>query len=176
MSTKKVRRSYDLPENLVNYFKNWKPGRDLSPKVAGAILYYLTLDAATCADCEQLAEDTDVEDAIQTLVSKRRERSELKAIISPELKAHVKPYIADFFDEYKKRGLSADLVLDAMIVAFDKIDSNFRNDCFLTVIDASYDIKRDRVLSVAEDQVKKSQELAAKQRCRTGPREPKEAG
>ena len=63
-NVKKVRRSYDLPENLVNYFKNWKPGRDLSPKVAGAILYFMTLNADMQDKCEILASSEDIEKAM----------------------------------------------------------------------------------------------------------------
>ena len=90
-NVKKVRRSYDLPENLVNYFKNWKPGRDLSPKVAGAILYFMTLNADMRDKCEKLAYSEDIEKA---MVQIRIQRIPVLPI-QPEEKAVLMP-AADF--------------------------------------------------------------------------------
>lgn len=67
MTAKKVRRSYDLPENLAKYFKDWKPGRDLSPKVAGAIFYYMQLPPDIREACEKAAYSDDIEKAIKEL-------------------------------------------------------------------------------------------------------------
>jgi len=46
MSTEKpAKRSYYLPVPVVDAFKLWcKPGRDLSPKIAGAMLLWMALD------------------------------------------------------------------------------------------------------------------------------------
>jgi len=86
-NAKKVRRSYDLPENLVNYFKNWKPGKDLSPKVAGAILYFMTLNGDFREKCERLAYSEDIGKAMRQLRVYRIPvlpiRPEEKAVLMP---------------------------------------------------------------------------------------------
>ena len=67
MEAIKVRRSYDLPVNLVNYFLDWKPGRDFCPKVAGAIFYYMQLPSDVREECEKAAYSDDIEKAIKEL-------------------------------------------------------------------------------------------------------------
>lgn len=89
MDIKKVRRSYDLPENLVFYFKNWKPGRDLSPKVSGAILYYMTLDPDIRDLCEKLAHNEDIEKALDVIQKKSAKIPALPLL--PEEKAILMP-------------------------------------------------------------------------------------
>jgi hypothetical protein len=50
------KKSYYLPDILIDLFREWcKPGRDYSPKVAGAILYYMSLNAAIREECEKAA-------------------------------------------------------------------------------------------------------------------------
>lgn len=64
------KKTYYLPEKLTDYFVQWaKPGRDYSPKVAGAILYYLTLPADLREICEQLAYTGNIKQAIKKLQS-----------------------------------------------------------------------------------------------------------
>jgi len=90
MDAKKVRRSYDLPVNLVNYFKNWKPGRDLSPKVAGAILHFMTLDSETRDKCEELAYSDNVGKTLESLKSQSRVKLPVLPI-QPEERAALMP-------------------------------------------------------------------------------------
>jgi len=45
----------------MDFFAKWcKPGRDYSPKVAGAIFYYMTLPAHIRENCEQAAYKDDI--------------------------------------------------------------------------------------------------------------------
>ncbi len=56
MEAKISKKSYYLPEILMDIFKEWcRPGRDYSPKIAGAILHYMALDPATREFCEKQA-------------------------------------------------------------------------------------------------------------------------
>ena len=56
MEVKISKKSYYLPVILVEIFKKWcKPGRDYSPKVAGAMLYYMSLSPDTREACEKAA-------------------------------------------------------------------------------------------------------------------------
>lgn len=50
------KKSYYLPKILIDLFKEWcKPGRDYSPKIAGAILYYMSIEPNIRNDCEKIA-------------------------------------------------------------------------------------------------------------------------
>lgn len=56
MEVKISKKSYYLPVNLVEIFKKWcKPGRDYSPKLAGAMLYYMSLNPDVREACEKAA-------------------------------------------------------------------------------------------------------------------------
>lgn len=62
MEAKISKKSYYLPDILVNLFKEWcKPGRDYSPKIAGAILYYMSLEPNVRDLCEKAAYGTEAD-------------------------------------------------------------------------------------------------------------------
>jgi hypothetical protein len=69
MEAKITKKSYYLPDALTEFFKVWcKPGRDFSPKVAGAILYFMSLPPAIREKCEKLAYSEDIQAAIAQIV------------------------------------------------------------------------------------------------------------
>lgn len=59
-----------------------------------------------------------------------------------QIKVVLKPYVIDFFEEYRLKGLDRDLVLDAMIVAFDKISLKFRIDCIMQAIKETGELRK----------------------------------
>ncbi len=72
MEAKKIKKhpkkSYYLPVKLTDYLaKAAKPGRDYSPKVAAGILLWLSLDQTMQKIAEVLAEENNIESAIQVL-------------------------------------------------------------------------------------------------------------
>lgn len=69
-----IKRNYYLPESLVSYFTKWsKPGRDYSPAVAGAMLIWMSLDAALREDAKKLAQQKDIRAAITSISQKLRQ-------------------------------------------------------------------------------------------------------
>ena len=70
MEAKISKKSYYLPENLVILFKKWcKPGRDYSPKVAGAIFFYMQLSPNVRRACEKAAHSENIKVAMKALES-----------------------------------------------------------------------------------------------------------
>ena len=70
MEAKISKKSYYLPENLVILFKKWcKPGRDYSPKIAGAIFFYMQLSPNLRDLCEKAAHSDNIEDAMKAMSS-----------------------------------------------------------------------------------------------------------
>lgn len=68
MDSETKQKSYYLPVVLAEYFKIWcKPGRDYSPKVAGALLYFMTLPPDIRQKCEKLAYSDDIKTVIDQL-------------------------------------------------------------------------------------------------------------
>ncbi|KKK86246.1 hypothetical protein LCGC14_2765160 [marine sediment metagenome] len=58
------KKTYLLPKKLAKIFGEWcKPGRDYSPKVAGAILVWMTLEPATREQIIDLAYSDNIEKA-----------------------------------------------------------------------------------------------------------------
>jgi hypothetical protein len=61
-------RSYRLPVNLVSLFKKWAgKGKNVSPKVAGAMVFYMLLKTDICEAAEIAAYSEDLELAIKSL-------------------------------------------------------------------------------------------------------------
>lgn len=90
------KKSYYLPKNLMDSFADWcKPGRDYSPKIAGAIFYYMQLPANIREICEKAAYSQDINEELKKLAA-RAERhpdevfSELEAILR-----HVQSLVQD---------------------------------------------------------------------------------
>ena len=70
MEAKISKKSYYLPDNLVILFKKWcKPGRDYSPKIAGAIFFYMQLSPNLRDLCEKAAHSDNIEDAMKAMSS-----------------------------------------------------------------------------------------------------------
>jgi len=64
------KRGYYLPNALMDYFAEWcKPGRDYSVKIAGAILYFMTLPAGVRERAEKAAYSQDIEEAIIAMLT-----------------------------------------------------------------------------------------------------------
>lgn len=59
-----VKRTYYLPKNLMDSFKLWKPGRDYSKKVSGAIFFYMFLGGNTREFCEKLASSESIDKSL----------------------------------------------------------------------------------------------------------------
>jgi len=56
MTEGRIKKTYHLPEKLTESFAEWcKPGRDYSPKVAGAMLVWMTLAPAVREQVVRLA-------------------------------------------------------------------------------------------------------------------------
>ena len=62
-----AKRTYYLPQNLMDFFKLWKAGRDSSKKVAGALFFYMLLNGNTRELCEKLACSDSIETALLEL-------------------------------------------------------------------------------------------------------------
>jgi len=70
MTAKISKKTYYLPEFLTEYFKQWcKPGMGYSTKMAGAMLFYMTLPDDLRRISERLAHTKDIEQAIEQLKS-----------------------------------------------------------------------------------------------------------
>jgi hypothetical protein len=62
------KKSYYLPKKLMDSFAQWcKPGRDYSPKIAGAIFFYMQLPADLREACEKAAYSDDIKKAVRSL-------------------------------------------------------------------------------------------------------------
>jgi hypothetical protein len=62
------KKSYYLPKKLMDSFAQWcKPGRDYSPKIAGAIFFYMQLPADLREACEKAAYSGDIAEAVKSL-------------------------------------------------------------------------------------------------------------
>lgn len=62
---KSVKRTYYLPPKLLKVFKEWcSPGRDYSPKVAGAIFLYMLIGGNVRERCEKLAYSDSIEKSL----------------------------------------------------------------------------------------------------------------
>lgn len=60
-----AKRTYYLPQKLMDVFKGWcLPGRDYSPKVAGAIFFYMLIGGNVRERCEKLAYSKAVEKSL----------------------------------------------------------------------------------------------------------------
>ena len=65
MPVKISKKTYYLPDSLMNYFAEWcKPGRDYSPKMAGAIFFFMQLSPSIREACEKAAYNENTESAI----------------------------------------------------------------------------------------------------------------
>jgi hypothetical protein len=63
---KSVKRTYYLPPKLLKVFKEWcSPGRDYSPKIAGAIFLYMLIGGNVRERCEKLAYSEYVEKSLK---------------------------------------------------------------------------------------------------------------
>jgi hypothetical protein len=68
MSQKNVQRTYYFPKKLMDFFTEWcKPSKSYSPKIAGAILFYMQLPADIREACEKAAYKDDIKKAIRDL-------------------------------------------------------------------------------------------------------------
>lgn len=74
------KRTYHLPVALMDVFKDWcNPGRDYSPKIAGAILYYMSLEPNVRDSCEKAAykDSAAIKKAISQLAAQEKTFSPL---------------------------------------------------------------------------------------------------
>jgi len=68
MTEKISKNSYYLPKNLMVFFRDWCfPSKNYSPKVAGAILFFMSLPASVREAAEKSAFETDIENALKTI-------------------------------------------------------------------------------------------------------------
>jgi hypothetical protein len=86
MEAKISKKSYYLPDILVEKFRKWcKPGRDYSPKVAGAMLYYMSLTPDIREACEKAAhsDKSTIEKTIKLLRSGDGQTNDKVSIHAP---------------------------------------------------------------------------------------------
>ena len=68
MEVKISKKGYYLPDDLVDLFKEWsKPGRNYSPKVAGAIFFYMHLSPNLRDICEKAAHSKNIKAAMKAM-------------------------------------------------------------------------------------------------------------
>jgi len=80
-----AKKSYYLPKNLMDLFASWcKPGRDYSPKIAGAILLYMNIKADIREACEKVAYSNDIKTAMAE-ISKKITNTEPSEIFNPTI-------------------------------------------------------------------------------------------
>lgn len=87
MEAKISKKSYYLPDILVEKFRKWcKPGRDYSPKVAGAMLYYMSLTPDKREACEKAAhsDKTTIEKTIKLLSANNAQSNSDKGNGNPD--------------------------------------------------------------------------------------------
>lgn len=88
--SEKSQKSYYLPDKLIDYFRKWcKPNRGYSPKISGAILYYMTLSPEIRDQCEKLAHTEDIQKALNIIQQKLTKIPALS--LQPEEKALLMP-------------------------------------------------------------------------------------
>ena len=91
MEVKCTKKSFYLPDPLYDFFRVWcKPGRNYSPKAAGAILFYMALSPDTRDQCEKAAHRGDIEQlvgAIKSEVEKQNWEAQARAAFSSALVA-----------------------------------------------------------------------------------------
>lgn len=98
MEVKISKKSYYLPDLLVVFFKKWcKPGRDYSPKVAGAIFYYMQLPPDIREACEKAAYSDSIENAIK----------KLSPAMKPDCLDKIRAYVDDLNAQAKYSGINS---------------------------------------------------------------------
>jgi len=105
MAQEKIaKKSYYLPEKLTEAFGEWcKPGRDLSPKIAGAILLWMAIESADLR--EKL-----VELAYKDNIPKARREAALLLF-----EGHVKDRILDHLSRVSPDPVALEAVLKRVI-------------------------------------------------------------
>lgn len=98
MTSKNSKRSYYLPDNLVEYFAQWcHPGRDYSTKIAGAMLVYMALPSELREAAEKAAHADNIKKTILDI------RTQIEAAL---VQRRILEFLASLTDEQRTQVLA----------------------------------------------------------------------